>query len=90
LDEAANIEVLDNSPSLFSDIPDDSPDVEYTVLVTKAKLSDSTTTAVQDETDDAPLRFPSLEVHYVRGVRIDTVVSSVSRYTIEPTPKASD
>jgi hypothetical protein len=84
LNEAVDIEVSDNSGVSLPDVPDDGPDVEYAVWVANEK--DRQATGEKDDADDAALKFSSLEVHYVRGVKIDTTSSSVPRYARESEP----
>lgn len=60
---------------------DDGPDAKYTVfekLVSDLPLPDD-----PSDEDDAPLKLASLEVHHVRGIRIDSVSSQVQRHRIE-------
>ncbi|MGA3026321.1 MAG: RES family NAD+ phosphorylase [Bryobacteraceae bacterium] len=77
LDEGADISISDDSfvSYLLPDVPDNRPDVRYTVQVANAKTDPPT-----DNVGDAALRFSSLEVHYVRGVRFETESSSIPRY----------
>jgi hypothetical protein len=77
--EGADVSVNDDS-LLGLPFLDDRPEAKYTVfekVVSAIPLVDPV-----DE-DDAPLRFSSLEVHHVRGVRIDSISSQVQRYRSE-------
>jgi hypothetical protein len=70
------------TPRFWSLLPlDDGPEAKYTVfekVVGAAPLPDD-----PDDQDDAPLKLSSLEVHHVRGIRIDSISSQVQRHRIE-------
>ena len=91
LDEGADISVSDGSYRAFAPVLDDRPvdddsyaffdsrpEVRYTVWVANARTDPPTET--DDNVGDAPLRFSSLEVRYVRGVEFKTESSSIPRY----------
>jgi hypothetical protein len=71
-------------PDADDEFLDDSPEAKYEVWVrdqppgVPEPLSDRF--AIQDDDEDATLRFSSLEVHYVRRVRFDTVSSPIPRH----------
>ncbi|HEY6341575.1 MAG TPA: RES family NAD+ phosphorylase [Bryobacteraceae bacterium] len=69
LDQGMDTSVSDNS--LYSrPFLDDAPDLKYSVAVSSpAPTHDG----------DAPLRFSTLEVHYVKSINLDTSSSSVHR-----------
>jgi RES domain len=75
LDEGVEISVCDDSWSALFSGPghfDDAPNLKYSVTVGSE--------APSQEMNDAPLKLSSLEVHYVSGVRFDTLSSPVPRY----------
>jgi hypothetical protein len=71
----ADISVFNGSHSLFGlGGIDDHPEVDYAVF------EKMTSTAPSPEQNDSPLKFSALEVHYVKGVKFDTVSRTVPRY----------
>jgi hypothetical protein len=52
------------------------PEVDYTVFEKMASAAPS------PGSDDAPLKFSTLEVHHIRGVKFETVCKPVHRYPV--------
>lgn len=73
--EGADISVFNGSQSLLGlGGIDDDPEVNYAVFDEKMASA-----APSPELDGAPLKFSTLDVHYVKGVRFDTVSRPVHR-----------
>ena len=73
--DGADISVFNGSQSLLGLAGIyDNPEVYYAVFEKKASAASS------PQLDDAPLEFSTLEVHYVKSVKFDTVSGPVPRY----------
>jgi hypothetical protein len=83
--EGEEISVFNGSMSMLGlgDIDDD-PEVNYAVFEKMANAAPS------PELDDAPLRFSTLDVHYVKGVKYDTVSRPVPRIQRKTGNQAED
>jgi hypothetical protein len=88
LDDRAEVEVTDNSWVPFPEYPDDGPEVKYSVFLKRMESPPEPEGGGDD--DEPTLRFTSLAVHYVKSVRIETVSSSIGRYTRDRDPSPSD
>lgn len=75
--EGAEISVFDDCDNSAFGTLDDGPEAQYTVWEDVDNLGP---VSEFEDSDDVPLRLTLLEVHHVRGVKIDSVSSEIRRY----------